>query len=738
MSRTPNCERGKNNPMPLPHRSPAAPGSHLERIPVLVHESSHAASIAVAREIADLIHLRSGQGKRAVLGLATGSTPHGVYEELVRLHAAEGLSFRNVVTFNLDEYWPMKPGELQSYHRFMREYLFDRVDLDPARAHVPDGTVARSKIGAFCEEYEKRIRAAGGIDIQLLGVGRTGRIGFNGPRTTRDNRTRLITLDKATRMDAASDFFGERNVPKNAITMGVGTILAARRVILLAFGEHKAAIIKRAAEGEITTSVAASFLQQHTGAVIVLDSAAAADLTRFRTPWLLGPVEQFGLSWDAPTTRRAVIWLALALGKPILKLTDEDYNEHGLQELVTSRGGAYGINIEVFKNLQRTITGWPGGKPARGSGAPGDGSRSADAARAGGTFPKRVIVFSPHPDDDVISMGGTFIRLCEQGHEVHVAYQTSGNIAVWDESAERHADFVVEFCTALHFGEGTDQSREIAARVRKFLRDKRAGQIDIPELKVIKTLIRRTEARAAARYSGVKPEHIHFLDMPFYETGTVRKKPLSEEDIKITMDLIERVRPHQIYAAGDLSDPHGTHRVCLSAVTTALHRLATRPWMKGCEAWLYRGAWQEWGPHEVEMAVPLSPDEVLSKRYAIFKHESQKDSALFPGPSDPREFWQRAEDRNRDTAKTFDRLGLPEYQAIEGFVRWRPSASDGSLEKNAARRAGEKPVPAPDRASSADPRRALLNGTLFTDDRPAPPSRRRRVRARRATRGASR
>ncbi len=654
--------------------------SHLEKIPVVVHASSHAASAAVAREIADLIHSRQGQGKRAVLGLATGSTPHGVYEELVRLHKDEGLSFKNVVSFNLDEYWPMKPGELQSYRRFMREYLFDRVDIDPAYAHVPDGTIARSKIGAFCEEYERKIKAAGGIDIQLLGVGRTGHIGFNEPGSARDSRTRLITLDKVTRMDAASDFFGERHVPRNAMTMGVGTILEAKRVVLLAFGEHKAAIIKRAVEGEITSSVAASFLQQHPGATVMLDSAAAAELTRFKTPWLLGPIEQFGLTWDAPTTRRAVIWLSLALSKPILKLTDEDYSEHGLQELVTARGGAYQINIGVFKELQRTITGWPGGKPAGADGAPGGGSRAGEAARTSAVFPKRVIVFSPHPDDDVISMGGTFIRLCEQGHEVHVAYQTSGNIAVWDESAERHADFVVEFCTALHFGEGTEQSREIAARVQKFLHDKRAGQVDIPELKVIKTLIRRTEARAGARYSGVKPENIHFLDLPFYETGTVRKNPLGEADIRITMDLIERVKPHQIYAAGDLSDPHGTHRVCLSAITTAIHRLSSRPWMKGTEVWLYRGAWQEWGPHEVEMAVPLSPDEVMRKRYAIFKHESQKDSALFPGPSDPREFWQRAEDRNRDTAKVYDKLGLPEYQAIEGFVRWRASAADGSLE----------------------------------------------------------
>jgi glucosamine-6-phosphate deaminase len=644
-------------------QNPAPPGQTpgRERIPVTVYPSSTAASAAVAAEIAELIRARNRENRRTVLGLATGSTPQGVYEELVRLHREDGLSFRGVTTFNLDEYWPMDPDALQSYRRFMREHLFDHVDIDPARTHVPDGRWPRESLTGACTRYEEMIRQAGGIDLQLLGVGRTGHVGFNEPGSPVDSRTRLITLDRVTRMDAASDFFGERNVPRQAVTMGVGTILEARRILLLAFGEHKAAIVRRAAEGEVSPAVAASFLQRHPDARLILDPAAAADLTRNKTPWLLGSLAGFGLSWDAPTTRRAVIWLARALDKPILKLTDEDYNEHGLQELLAvrggSHGGAYDINIEVFRTLQSTVTGWPGGKP----GGPDP-------------FPKRVLVFSPHPDDDVISMGGTLIRLCEQGHEVHVAYQTSGNIAVWDESALRHVDFARELAAAFP-RLGADVAERLEESISGFLARKTPGQVDSPELQKIKALIRRTEARAAARYGGVRDEHVHFLDLPFYETGRVRKKPLSEEDIHITVELLDQIRPHQVYAAGDLSDPHGTHRVCLRAITTALGRLSAREWMRRCVVWLYRGAWQEWGPERIEMAVPLSPDEVVRKRVAIFKHESQKDYAMFPGPSDRREFWQRAEDRNRETAHLYDALGLAEYEAIEGFVRWEGDCS---------------------------------------------------------------
>jgi glucosamine-6-phosphate deaminase len=645
-----------------PHGLAAA----VEKIPVTVYASSTLASQAVAAEIADLIREKARRNEKAVLGLATGSTPTGLYDELIRLHQQDGLSFKNVVTFNLDEYWPMTPDELQSYHRFMREHLFDHIDIDPRNIHVPDGTIPREKVSAFCQGYEQAIKDAGGIDYQILGIGRTGHIGFNEPGSPRDSRTRMITLDKVTRMDAASDFFGEGNVPKKALTMGVESILGGRKVVLMAWGEGKAHVIKRAVEGEISPQVAASFLQQHPNARIVLDTASAAELTRFKTPWLLGAIEDFGLKWDKATRRRAAIWLAFTLGKPVLKLTDEDYNEHGLQELVASRGGAYDINIEVFKTLQSTITGWPGGKPHDVD--HGDAPMFDHAHPE--IFPKRVIVFSPHPDDDVISMGGTFIRLCEQDHEVHVAYQTSGNIAVWDAAAVRHMDFVTEFAREF-FGKDRETAESIERHIESFVRHKKAGEVDSPELQRIKGLIRRTEARAAAVYSGVKEENIHFLDLPFYETGRVRKKPIGEEDVRITMELLEKVKPHQVYAAGDLSDPHGTHRVCLAAIFEALRRLKDRDWMKTCEVWLYRGAWQEWGVEDIEMAVPLSPEEVARKRTAIFKHESQKDRALFPGPNDPREFWQRAEDRNRNTAKLYDKLGLAEYEAIEGFVRWK-------------------------------------------------------------------
>ncbi|MBU0640331.1 MAG: glucosamine-6-phosphate deaminase [Planctomycetes bacterium] len=638
---------------------------------VAVYPTSAAASAAVAREMADLIRAKAAQREMAVLGLATGSTPQEIYEELVRLHEEDGLSFRNVITFNLDEYWPMEPKALQSYHRFMDESLFGRVDIDPANVHIPDGTLPRERLAAFCLEYEDKIRAVGGIDLQILGVGRTGHIGFNEPGSPRDSRTRLITLDKVTRLTAASDFFGEWNVPRQALTMGVGTILEARRVVLLAFGEQKAHIVAQAIEGEVSNSVAASFLQEHPHAEFVLDPAAAGELTQLKTPWLLGPIAEQGQTWDTATTKRAVIWLARKLDKPILKLVEEDYNEHGLQELLSARGAAYNVNIEVFKSLQNTITGWPGGKPGRPRFVPGKGVATENGPDV---YPKRVLVFSPHPDDDVISMGGTLIRLCQQGHEVHVAYQTSGNIAVFDDEAVRHVDFVTEFCHAFELFSKAEVQR-IEDAVQTFVGEKQPGQVDSPALQKVKTLIRRSEAYAAARYSGVKPENIHFLDMPFYETGCVRKKPLAEADIRLLSDLLEQVRPHQVYAAGDLSDPHGTHRVCLSAVTTAWERLTRQSWMAACEVWFYRGAWQEWGAHEIHMAVPLSPDEVERKRTAVFKHESQKDKALFPGPWDQREFWKRAEDRNRETAELYDRLGLPEYQAIEAFVQWRGSGA---------------------------------------------------------------
>jgi glucosamine-6-phosphate deaminase len=642
------------NPGPPVARDPR---TQRERIPVRVFQHSRQADKAVAAQIADLVRERAAQGRSCVLGLATGSTPVGVYDELVRLHREEGLSLANVVTFNLDEYYPMQPHELQSYVRFMREHLFDRVDIPAGNCHVPDGTLPVEQVADYCDWYEEQIAKAGGIDIQILGIGRTGHIGFNEPGSGKESRTRLITLDRVTRIDAASDFFGQEHVPRRAITMGVGTILAARQIIMLAFGEHKAPIIARAVEGEISPAIAASFLQEHPNAEVVLDEAAADALTRYESPWLLGPVE-----WDEQKVRKAVIWLARKMDKAILKLTDHDYNEEGLQDLLADRGPAYDINISVFRHLQSTITGWPGGKPANAQHAGGHPQISSDI------FPKRVLVFSPHPDDDVISMGGTLIRLVDHGHEVHVAYQTSGNIAVFDDDAIRYADFVTEFNT--HFDVAPERAAQLEKHVEEFLRHKEPGQMDSTEVQTIKAMIRRGEARAAGRCCGLSDERLHFMDMPFYETGRVKKKPLGEDDIATVVELLRKVRPHQIYAAGDLSDPHGTHRVCLNAVLTACRRCESDDWFADCQVWLYRGAWHEWGPHEIEMAVPLSPAEVDRKRIAIFKHQSQKDRALFPGP-DMREFWKRAEDRNRDTAQLYDKLGLAEYEAIEGFVRWR-------------------------------------------------------------------
>ena len=626
--------------------------TYYEKIPTVIYSTSTEASVAVASEIASLIRERAAEGKNTVLGLATGSTPVGIYDELIRLHEEENLSFKNVITFNLDEYYPMKPDSLQSYVRFMKEHLFDHIDIPRDQVHIPDGTLDEDDISRFCEEYETNIKQFGGIDIQLLGIGRTGHIGFNEPGSRPDSETRLITLDKITRKDAASDFFGEEYVPRRAITMGVGTIMRAKKVYLMAWGEGKAGIIQQTVEGDIKESIPATYLQEHDNTTIVLDEAASEKLMRVNTPWQVGSCD-----WDDKLIRKAVVWLCQKLDKPILKLTDENYNENGMADLITTKGPAYNINIKVFNELQHTITGWPGGKPNA-----DDSNRPERKA----PFPKRALIFSPHPDDDVISMGGTLIRLVDHGHEVHIAYQTSGNIAVFDDDVVRFADFVLDYSDA--FGMKEQKAEKLFRKVNEFLKNKQPGQVDSPEVKKIKGLIRKGEAKAGGRYCGVKDEDMHFMEMPFYETGRVKKKPISDEDVQITVDLLRKVKPHQIYAAGDLSDPHGTHRVCLTAIFKALEVIKNDDWAKDCWVWLYRGAWQEWDVNEIEMAVPLSPQELKRKRRAIFKHQSQKDRPLFPG-SDTREFWQRSEDRNRGTANTYDQLGLAEYEAIEGFVR---------------------------------------------------------------------
>ena len=626
----------------------------FEKIPIQILDDHIQAASWIAETIATLITEKKQKGEFAVIGLATGSTPTNVYKELVKRHKTEGLSFKNVITFNLDEYYPMEPYRLQSYVRFMNEHLFNHIDIDPKNIHIPDGTIAKEDITDFCTNYEAQIEKVGGIDIQLLGIGRNGHIGFNEPGSDRNSKTRLITLEHSTIADAASDFYGEDDVPRRAVTMGISTILKARKIILMALGEGKSKIIREAVEGPITNHVPASFLQKHPNTIVLLDKASASDLTRSKTPWLAE-----NCNWqDARLVRKAVVWLCQKTNKPILKLTDQDYNSNGMIDLLALEGSSNKINIKVFNDLQRTITGWPGGKPKA------DNSNRPERELP---YPKRVLLFSPHPDDDVISMGGTFLRLVEQKHEVYTAYQTSGSIAVHDDDVLRHLDFVVDASEA--FGLGDNKQELLSREILEALKMKKPGDTDPENVRQIKTLIRRSEAKAACRYAGVKSENVFFLDMPFYDTGTIVKKELSQEDIQIIVDLLRKIQPHQIFAAGDLSDPHGTHRVCLQAIFKALEVVKNEQWTDDCYVWLYRGAWQEWEIADIDMAVPISPDELLRKRKSIFKHQSQKDKALFPG-IDEREFWQRAEERNRTTAKLYDQLGMAEYEAIEAFVRY--------------------------------------------------------------------
>eukprot|EP01129_Flabellula_baltica_P007854 TRINITY_DN3077_c0_g1_i1.p1 TRINITY_DN3077_c0_g1~~TRINITY_DN3077_c0_g1_i1.p1 ORF type:complete len:705 (-),score=152.33 TRINITY_DN3077_c0_g1_i1:28-2106(-) len=656
-----------------------------EKIPTIVFKESVYGSKYVAECIRDVIVKGYDREEPVVLGLATGSTPKRVYAELVRMHKEEELSFKNVVTFNLDEYYPLAPDHHQSYVNYMNNILFDHIDIPKENINIPDGTVSEDDLAEFCFDYEQKIDQHGGIDIQILGIGRTGHIGFNEPGSTKFSETRLVFLDKKTRADAAPDFLGLNNVPRRAITMGVGTILKAKKIYLMAWSEGKASIIQKAVEGEVSKLVTASFLQEHMHSEVVLDVPAASRLTRITAPWTS---DSYFLDWDDDTlVKRAVVWLSLKKEKPILMLDNRDYMDAQLDHLVNQRGPVYNINRFVYGSISSTITGWPAGKPTQeflDSYEPkelhcGSTTRVPMEYLEGmqppssfhpniknhHVYPKRILVFSPHPDDDVISMGGTFIRLNEQGHEVHVAYQTSGNIAVWDDDVKRYANFVKIFMEAFEIP-NVDMASDIQNKIEEAIYQKTQDTPDSTELLKIKGLIRNSEARNAARYCGVVPENIHFLNLPFYETGTIQKQPLGDEDVSIVLELIREIRPHQIYCAGDLSDPHGTHRVCLTAIFRALDICKGDDWFQNCQVMLYRGAWEEWAPHEITLAVPLSPAEVLQKRYAIFKHQSQKDPIVFPG-TDSREFWQRTEARNRDTAALFDKLGLPEYAAMEAF-----------------------------------------------------------------------
>jgi glucosamine-6-phosphate deaminase len=629
------------------HYQPAGQfeSTRFERIHNVEFPNHIEASAIVAGEIAALIRQKEKAGQPCVLGLATGSSPIKVYEELVRLHKEKGLSFKQVVTFNLDEYYPMEKQNLQSYHSFMHEHLFDHIDIPKENIHIPNGELEYDDIHQFCIDYEDKISKLGGLDFQLLGIGRTGHIGFNEPGSHFNSGTRLITLDHITRVDAADSFLGIDNVPRKAITMGIASVRKARRIVLLAWGQHKADIIKETIEGEINAEAPATYLQRHENTTFVLDYEAGSSLTRNKTPWLVGPCE-----WTTALKSKAIVWLCEQTGKSILRLTDKDYNNHGMSGLLAQEGSAYNFNIEMFNKLQHTITGWPGGKPNA------DDSKRPERAEPAS---KRVIVFSPHPDDDVISMGGTLDRLIEQGHDVHVVYQTSGNIAVSNEEALKFA----EIASAL------DPDSDMKDELLKELLSDKDHQADSTNLRRLKGLIRRSESYAAIRYLGLKDENAHFLNLPFYETGKVKKNELSEADIELMTGIISEIKPHQIYAAGDLADPHGTHKVCLEALFESLSRLKSESYMKDCWVWLYRGAWHEWQLHEIDMAVPMSPDQLLKKRHAIFYHQSQKDRVMYQGDDD-REFWMRAEERNKTTASNYRAVGLADYAAMEAFVRY--------------------------------------------------------------------
>lgn len=628
-----------------PGADPADIIRKFEKVYTNIFTSESSGSMYVAREIENCIREKQKFGELCILGITTGKSPVGVFRALVEIHKKENLSFRNVAVFSLDEFFPISPKEQQSRNWLIHESLLDHVDILPENIHIPDSTLPLDKVAAFCRDYEAKIEEYGGLDLLFLGTGVQGQLGFNEPGSYTNTRTRLVALGNESRQAVSSIFYGIDNVPRKAITMGLGTILKAKRIILMAWGEEKATVIKDIVEGEENSATPATCLQKHPNIEVVVDEGASQELTRVKTPWLVGTC-----LWPERFIRTAVLWLCRKVDKPILKLTYQDYIDNRLGQLLEATGQTYDmINIQVFNDLQHTISGWPGGKPNA------DDSTRPERATP---YPKRVLIFSPHPDDDVISMGGTFIRLIAQGHDVHVAYQTSGNIAVLDDIVLQTLD------TARECG-FVDRYNE----VQEIINNKKKGEAEPIELRRLKGSIRRAEAKAACRQMGLTdPSHVHFLNLPFYETGGVKKGLLTDKDIQIVVDLLREIKPHQIYAAGDLSDPHGTHRVCIETVLAAMEVVQDEEWVKECRLWLYRGAWQEWDLDMVDMAVPLSPDEVIQKRHAIYRHLSQKDIVPFPG-EDKREFWQRAEERNQNTARLYDKLGMAEYQAIEVFVR---------------------------------------------------------------------
>jgi len=630
--------------------------TRFEKIPTNIYASMDDGSAELASEIAIEIRERRQAGKNLVMALPGGRSPHTLFQHLIKIHREEKLSFKNVIVFLLYEFYPLA-NDVNSNLYQLREAFLNQVDIPKENIFYPDGFMNKNDIYDFCRKYEEQIKEAGGIDYMLLGIGLAGTIGFNSIGTSVSSRTHFVLMDNTSRKESAQLFSSIENVPDGVITMGLGTIMDARKVILMAWGESKTSIIKKTIEGPANDAVPATCLQHHANAMVIADLTAAYNLTRISHPWLVSNCE-----WDNKLIRRAIVWLCQLTGKPILKLTNKDYSEHGLGELLAIYGSAYNVNIKIFNDIQHTITGWPGGKPNA------DDSNRPERATP---YPKKIIVFSPHPDDDVISMGGTFRRLCDQKHDVHVAYETSGNIAVGDEEVIRYCEYLRDVCDK--YSPDDSKLKSKAENIIKYLRYEKVedGSPEHPDVLFMKGTIRREEARHASRYSGLRDENIHFLDLPFYETGLVKKKPLEERDVDIVKKLLMEIQPDEMFVAGDLADPHGTHKVCLDAVLAAIDEFKEQPWMKNCRVWMYRGAWAEWEMDHIEMAVPISPEELRHKRNAILKHQSQAESAPFLG-DDERLFWQRAEDRNRATAEMYKQLGLASYEAIEAFVRYIP------------------------------------------------------------------
>ena len=630
--------------------------TRFEKIPTHIYATMDEGALEIAQEITKDILEKQKENKKFVLVLPGGRSPLAVFQHLINIHKKENISFKNVIVFLLYEFYPLS-NAANSNLRQLREAFLDHVDISKDNIFYPDGFMNKNDIYDFCKSYEAKIKDYGGVDYMLLGIGLAGTIGLNSAGASVSSRTNFVLMDITSRKESAQLFSSLENVPAGVITMGLGTIMDAKKVALISWGESKAAIIKKAIEGQATDAIAATCLQHHSNAKVVIDLSAAFDLTRISHPWLVTTCD-----WDNKLIRRAIVWLCQITGKPILKLTNKDYSEHGLGELLANYGSAYNVNIKIFNDIQHTITGWPGGKPDA------DDSNRPERAKP---YPKKIIVFSPHPDDDVISMGGTFRRLCDQHHDVHVAYQTSGNIAVGDEEVIRYCEYLRDVCEKYSTIDSKIKSK--TEEIIHFLRyeKKEDGTPEHPDVLFMKGTIRREEARHASRYSGLKDENIHFLDLPFYETGLVKKNPIGKEDMEIVKELLLKVKPDQIFVAGDLADPHGTHKVCLDAALAAIDEIKELEWMKECRIWMYRGAWAEWEMDHIEMAVPISPEELRLKRNAILKHQSQAESAPFLG-DDERLFWQRAEDRNRATAEMYNKLGLASYEAIEAFVQYIP------------------------------------------------------------------